>query len=184
MQNATTTEHGAYTLTPEGIVANSIVRNPGALYSLPSEDEWYKAAHYDAGSSSYLESPAGSAGAVSCAAPGATPNTPSCGDAAGDTVAVGSYASAASPSGTFDQGGNVWEWTNTVSGTARRIRGGGFESLPAELAASGSGADADPQAADPDLGFRVVPEPDALGSAHRCRRADRPLPATRSLARQ
>ena len=31
-QDATTTEDGAYTITPAGIAANSIVRNPGALY--------------------------------------------------------------------------------------------------------------------------------------------------------
>ena len=118
VQDATTTEDGAYTLTPEGIAANSIVRNPEAAFGLPSEDEWYKAAHYDAQSLSYLESPAVSASAIACAAPGATPNTANCGSPVGDTADVGSYPSAASPSGTFDQGGNVWEWTDTSA--ARR----------------------------------------------------------------
>ena len=89
-------------------------------------------------------------------------DTANCGGAVDDTVAVGSYPAAASPSGTFDQGGNVWEWTDTIRGTARRIRGGGFASAASELAASSSGADADPLAADPDLGFRVIPEPESL----------------------
>jgi len=45
-QDNSTTEDGAYTLTPEAIIANSIVRNPGARFWLPSDDEWYKAAYH------------------------------------------------------------------------------------------------------------------------------------------
>jgi hypothetical protein len=47
LQDETTTEDGAYTLTPTGIVNNTITRNPGAVVFLPSENEWYKAAYYD-----------------------------------------------------------------------------------------------------------------------------------------
>ncbi|HVN40815.1 MAG TPA: hypothetical protein VMW19_21845 [Myxococcota bacterium] len=38
-QDETTTEDGAYTITPAGIAANSIVRNLDASFFLPSEDE-------------------------------------------------------------------------------------------------------------------------------------------------
>ncbi len=44
-----TTETGSYTLS--GAVSQSalmaIMRNPGATWVIPSEDEWYKAAYYD-----------------------------------------------------------------------------------------------------------------------------------------
>ena len=38
----------------------AIARNAGATIFLPSEDEWYKAAYYDAVSTSYFDYPAGS----------------------------------------------------------------------------------------------------------------------------
>ena len=38
---------------------------------------------------------------------------------------MGSYTGAASPNGTFDQGGNVWEWNETIiDGSKRGFRGG------------------------------------------------------------
>jgi len=46
LQSNLTTEDGAYTITPAGIAANNITRNPGAQVFLPSEDEWYKAAYH------------------------------------------------------------------------------------------------------------------------------------------
>ena len=45
-QDDSTTEDGAYTLTP-GHREQSRQRNAGARVFLPSEDEWYKAAYYD-----------------------------------------------------------------------------------------------------------------------------------------
>ena len=47
-QDDTTTEHGAYAITAQGIADNSITRNAGATFFLTSADEWYKAAYYDA----------------------------------------------------------------------------------------------------------------------------------------
>ena len=49
-QDSTTTEDGAYTLNG-AISGNSIVKNIGAKYYIPTEDEWYKAAYYKGGSS-------------------------------------------------------------------------------------------------------------------------------------
>ncbi len=50
------------------------------------------------------------------------------GGALGDLTDVGSYTGAASPSGTFDQGGNLWEWNETIGGGGifRGKRGGSF----------------------------------------------------------
>ncbi len=59
------------------------------------------------------------------------------------------------PNETFDQGGNVWEWTESASGADRRIRGGAFASPASELAAASSGVDADPLLEAPDVGFRL-----------------------------
>jgi len=45
-QNNNTTENGAYTFS---LVGDNIVRNPGARYYIPTENEWYKAAYYKSG---------------------------------------------------------------------------------------------------------------------------------------
>jgi formylglycine-generating enzyme required for sulfatase activity len=161
-QDASTTEDGAYAITQPGIDANSIALEPGAFAALPSEDAWYKAAYYDAASVAYLDSPAGGPGAVVCAAPSADPNRANCGGAVGEPTDVASYSGSASPNGTFDQGGNVWEWTHDAVGSRRRIRGGGYESPAAELTAEGSGDAVDPDTERHDLGFRVAPEPSGV----------------------
>jgi len=49
LQNNNTTESGAYYLN--GTTSdNTIIRSTDAIYSLPTEDEWYKAAYYKGGS--------------------------------------------------------------------------------------------------------------------------------------
>lgn len=160
MQDAASTEDGAYTITAGGIAGNSIARNAGATIFLASEDEWYKAAYYDAVSMSYFDHPAGSDGPTGCAAPGATPNTANCGGVVGDVTVVGSYTGSASPSGTFDQGGNVREWTEGSMLASRIARGGGFGAPAATLSAA-SRLEFLPDVEALDLGFRVasLPEP-------------------------
>ena len=49
VQGAGTTETGTYTLTTASIANNTVSRNAGSTWSLPSEDEWYKAAYYKGG---------------------------------------------------------------------------------------------------------------------------------------
>jgi len=125
------TETGAYTLlggTPTPSNGTTVARNPGATIFLPSENEWFKAAFYDASSSSYFGYPAGSNTTIACSTPTATPNSANCGGAGDDTVVdVGSYPGSASPYGTFDQGGNVREFSDDpVAPGARVSRGGPF----------------------------------------------------------
>ena len=74
-QDDTTTEDGAYTLTPTGIANNTVARNAGAAIFLPSDDEWYKAAYYDPGVPTYYDYPAGTDSPTPCALPGPTANT-------------------------------------------------------------------------------------------------------------
>jgi cysteine-rich repeat protein len=155
-QNATTTEGGAYTITQAGIDDNSITRNAGAIVFLTSEDEWYKAAFYDAGSTSYFDYPAGSDTQITCAASGATANTANCNLVVGDLTDVGSYTGSASPSGTFDQGGNILEWNEATAFGGRRVqRSGSWEDPASILAVSGRGS-AYAAADFIDAGFRVA----------------------------
>jgi formylglycine-generating enzyme required for sulfatase activity len=79
---------------------------------------------------------------------------------------VGAYTFSAGPYGTFDQGGNVWEWNEDGSGGGRHYRGGAWNGAFSFLLAGGpNGAAADYQSYD--IGFRVAtvavtPEPCSL----------------------
>jgi formylglycine-generating enzyme required for sulfatase activity len=155
-QDDSTTEDGAYTITPAGIADNSIVRNPEAIVFITSEDEWYKAAYYDSGSTSYFDFPASSDAKTGCADPGATANTANCRDSNRGVTDVGSYTGSASPYGTFDQGGNLYEWNESVlSGTARGLRGGGYINAVDFLAASTQSISG-PSSESRDIGIRIA----------------------------
>ncbi|MCC6123909.1 MAG: SUMF1/EgtB/PvdO family nonheme iron enzyme [Pirellulales bacterium] len=56
------TETGAYTITAGGISANTVTRNAGAQWWIPSEDEWYKAAYHknDGATGNYFDYPTSS----------------------------------------------------------------------------------------------------------------------------
>ncbi len=78
---------------------------------------------------------------------------------------MGEFQNSDGPYGTFDQGGNVWEWNEAfvdlgdVNGY-RRLRGGGFNFWEGSLHASVT-YDEVPTFEDYLFGFRVVqvPEP-------------------------
>jgi len=132
-----TTETGAYTLN--GMNNDAIVRNADWRWAVTSEDEWYKAAYYKGGgtnagywkySTSSNTAPGQDMADVSgnnvnyYAAPYVYPI-----DSGKCTTLVGEFQNSASPYGTFDQGGNVLEWNETVydnNGYVRVMRGGSF----------------------------------------------------------
>jgi formylglycine-generating enzyme required for sulfatase activity len=163
-QGAGDTETGAYTLlggsaTPSN--GTTVTRNAGATIALTSENEWYKAAYSNALGTSYFDYPAGSNLLSTCAIPSAAPNTANCASLVGDLTAGGSYTGSASPFGTFDQGGNVWEWNEAIiSGSFRGIRGGSFDSSPFQLAVTAR-RNIGPTTESNNVGFRValIPEP-------------------------
>ena len=119
-QGSADTETGAYTLlggTPTPSNGTTVTRNPGAMVVLPNGDEWYKAAYYSSSTATYFLVPTGSNTAACSFAPTATPNRINCNSTAGangTTNNVGSYPGSASPYGTFDQGGNVYEWSEVI----------------------------------------------------------------------
>ncbi len=80
---------------------------------------------------------------------------------------VGAYTQSGSFYGTFDQGGNVSEWNDTVDGNGQRgVRGGSWALNVGDLRASSHGF-FDPAGAGNVFGFRVatVPEPTAVAMA-------------------
>jgi len=166
-QGSANTETGAYTLlggTAAPSNGTTVTRTGGAKIFLPSENEWYKAAYYSPGGV-YFDYPTGTDAVTGCVAPGSdTGNSANCNGAVNALTNVGAYALSDSPYGTYDQGGNVWEWNEQiVSGSIRGIRGGSWNIGASYLAAS------NPDSYDPTyeyfvVGFRVaslVPEPDA-----------------------
>jgi formylglycine-generating enzyme required for sulfatase activity len=112
---------------------------------------------------SYFDYPAGSDTVTTCTVPGAVANTANCAGESdppnGDLTDVGSYTGAASPVGTFDQGGNVYEWNEAIlaSGTSRGERGGNFTQggTTALLGAESRNA-LFPTTEHPGVGFRVA----------------------------
>jgi sulfatase modifying factor 1 len=162
--DATTTEDGAYTF---GSTTSVSARNDDATIVLPDEDEWFKASYFDPRAGVYYRYPTGTNELPTCAAPGVAANTAKCFD--GDpnqghppvyATEVGGYPGSPSPNGSFDQGGNVWEWNETIISFGRGQRGGSFEYQAAALAASGQAHD-DPVSESREVGFRVarLPEP-------------------------
>jgi len=115
-QGSNDMEDGAYTLN--GATDGIILANAGAQVYIPSEDEWYKAAYYNATNSSYSLYPNGQNSMTTADA-----NYGSSGSSN-----VGNYSGDASSYGTYDQGGNVWEWNDAVLTYAREIRGGAWYS--------------------------------------------------------
>jgi len=151
------TESGAYNLTQP-----NITRSESAVYWLPSEDEWYKAAYFDPlignpdESNNYWEYPTRSN----------IINTSDANYHASGLIDVGSYDKA-SYYGTYDQAGNVWEWNETwinISETYRGHRGDGWRNDNMNLSSLDRYGNVPAFEAD-DIGFRIassaltIPEP-------------------------
>ena len=187
------TEDGAYALG-----ATTILRSPNAQWFLPSEDEWHKAAYHknDGVTGNYWVFPTGTDNVPFSDNPpgsdapdpsntanfyktGNFPGTYDTGFAVTGLISfdpnqnhlsdVEGYPQSASPYGTFDQGGNVHEWTESFipagGSNFRILRGGSFLSTSPDLEA-GSRSTFNIVLDAFEYGFRVatiVPEPSSLG---------------------
>jgi sulfatase modifying factor 1 len=119
VQDTTTTEAGSYTFFDRTTVGS---RNSTSSIVLTNDDEWIKAAYYDAISMSYNQFP--TVGGIRCSSPSPDPIAANCSSTA--PVEVGSYTNAFSPYGTLDQAGNLREWNEPVDGTTIYTRGGSY----------------------------------------------------------
>jgi len=150
-EDLNTTEDGSYLLdvSQTGGALLPVVREPDATWVIPSEDEWYKAAyHYNDGvTSNYYDYPTAedvapgyvnSSGNLSGTGTpfeegGIDPGNYATYEGERDfdgigppyyRTQVGEWENSGSPYGTFDQGGNVSEWTEEVIEVYRLTRGG------------------------------------------------------------
>jgi hypothetical protein len=142
LQDASTTEDGSYVLSGATSVADllAVIRKTNAQYVIPSEDEWYKAAYYDPskpGGAGYWDYPTRSnAHPSNLLSPTGTNNacfwnsSYSIGSPYYRTE-VGAFAGSPSAYGTFDQGGNVYEFNEAIvfPESSRGLRGGFYRRL-------------------------------------------------------
>jgi formylglycine-generating enzyme required for sulfatase activity len=144
------------------IDGNAIVRNSGATWVLPTENEWYKAAYYNPASSSYFLFPTSNNNVPTAEPPPGGSNSANW-NAIGGLTAVGAYLLSPSPYGTFDQAGNVMEWNETlIDSLDRGVRGGAFGSMTFGYDLSSHARSGTPATTTQlNLGFRVamIPEP-------------------------
>ena len=176
-QSVSTTEDGAYSLNgaTSDAALLAVSREADWQWAIPTEHEWYKAAYYDptlnGGAGGYHDFPTGTdtypSNDLANPDPGNNANFNSSGYTIGSpyyTTEAGDFENSASPYGTFDQGGNVGEWNESVVNTSYRgNRGGSFIIGPSFMRANSSSY-GNPSFQTYTIGFRVaqVPEPATL----------------------
>ncbi len=175
-QGPGTTETGAYTLGGyNGDDGRTIQRNADATWAIASEDEWYKAAYYKGGSTTagYWDYPTGSNSVPGRDMNDISGNNANFGIGTGPidngkyTTLVGQFQNSPSPYGTFDQGGNVWEWNESViykdanaafqdGNVLRGLRGDGAVYGNSSFMTASYRHSAEPTFESYEVGFRVV----------------------------
>lgn len=185
-QGSGSTETGVYEFT--GLFSVNGGRSAGATVVVPTESEWYKAAYhqpvdqggdadgywaYATGSNTVISGdvPAGgvNSGNIRGTKGYAVTQNSSYNDSQNYLTNVGSYTLADSYYGTFDQGGNVMEWTETLGtnfGNVIRASRGGSWMDGAGVTASNFRGNSRPTDRFSSVGFRLamlsVPEPTAI----------------------
>ena len=158
-------------------------RNPGAEFSIPTENEWYKAAYFSpvlnsgsGGYSSYATqsdtAPGNVIGGGANQANYVTVTGWSVTQSSTQSLSqnyltnVGAFTNSPSWYGTFDQSGNVFEWNDRTGApdTVRGLRGGFWNSTNAIFLSSAFPQSSAASTADNRTGFRLaspvpVPEP-------------------------
>ncbi len=178
--DADITEDGAYYLN--GAMSNAelmaVNREADWKWAITSEDEWYKAAYHknDGVTGNYFDYPTSNDSLPSSNLDGGGNNATWYNNDFGHTIGhpyyrteVGAHENSGSPYGTFDQGGNMWEWNEAddISILSRGLRGGSFlytGTVGDALLASERSYQNLPTTEGSDVGFRVaqVPEPGSI----------------------
>jgi len=141
-------------------VENNPYRHKNAVYYIPSSDEWYKAG-YGSLSGEWFKYTTGSNLVPVSVASGTNQGTmvinrsENLGPA--DIVTAGGLSSF----GTMAQGGNVWEWSESLRWGQRMFRGGSWQD---QISALDVQLDNPPDVEHDRIGFRVamIPEPSSL----------------------
>ena len=143
----------------------NLYRNKDAYYFLPSENEWYKAAYYNAAGTNYFLYPTASSSVPTAVASGTDAGSAVYNNVASVPAIVAS-AGGLSPYGTMGQGGNVLEWsesafdgTNSSSSESRAIRGGDWQDPELYLRSSSRNLSGIPTSVSNIMGFRVASVP-------------------------
>jgi len=173
------TETGAYTLVGGQTNGTVPAKNPGATFSIPTENEWYKAAYYKGGSANagywnYATQSdatpklvtAGSTGIGLTGSGSNFANFERGADWNGQDGNVTTVGTNGGPSayGAFDMSGNVLEWNDLTgaAGSNRGFRGGAWNSVSPYLGIFFTNNTPFPSVEYNYIGFRLaasVPEP-------------------------
>jgi formylglycine-generating enzyme required for sulfatase activity len=169
---SSSTETGAYTLVGGQTTGTAPAVNPGATFYVPTEDQWYKAAYYNGGSTSagYWDyatqsdtfPTAVTADSTGIGSAGSTGNFANYRSGAdwnsqdGNVTTVGTNGGA-SAYGAFDMSGNLYEWNDLTgaAGSSRGLRGGGWLNFPFNMSSSDRLTFA-PSFEDNNIGFRLA----------------------------
>jgi formylglycine-generating enzyme required for sulfatase activity len=174
-QDLTTTEDGSYFINGIGEFNDGqledVVREPDATWVIPTDDEWYKAAYHksDGVTGNYWNFPTGTDNFALLSNDVVDPdpgNHATYRIGAGDytvgspywRTAVGVHENSASPYGSFDQGGNVMEFTETVGmiPETRRMRSGSWNMAGGQMFVSEIDDVMHSSDQFNDLGFRLA----------------------------
>ena len=179
---ANSTEKGAYTLNGATSYSQlmAVSRNGGASYFIPSENEWYKAAFYDPTGGTYWTY-ATQSNTVPTNVLSATgtnnanyndaydsPHTGNGGytDRTNYLTPVGVFAASPGPYGTYDMGGDMYQWTETNYDNLNeeRVLRGDPPTLGSTDLVSSFRGEVSPTDEGHYVGFRVasVPEPGSI----------------------
>ena len=171
-QDASTTEDGSYSLN--GAITDAalaaVTRNAAATWWIPGESEWYKAAYHknDGVTGTYWDYPTGTDSApgrdmTEATSPGNNANyhaaSPYPIDGSYYATEKGEFELSHSPYGTFDQGGNLWEWTEAGNPSLRARRGSGFGTGTISDMSVIKRVESSPTLQQNDVGFRVATRP-------------------------
>ncbi|MFM8496105.1 MAG: fibronectin type III domain-containing protein, partial [Planctomycetia bacterium] len=165
------TETGAYSLNG-AISGTPPAKSPLAIFYIPSENEWYKAAYYkggspDAGYWKYAtrsnEAPGNKIGnqtnQANYKAAGIFTVTQSSQFFGNQNLLtdVGAFTNSGSFYGTFDQTGNVNEWNDlSGAGAPRGNRGGAYFNVASDLSSDSRNGSVAPSGGSPGIGFRLA----------------------------